>query len=96
MWYFWWKKWYWARFSLSTSVSPANSHSTDCPTLIIFTFHVIERLQKGVGLVIGFIEHLQIVTTRNYSAVTNSHIQQLTIARTESPQSAVSSPVVMW
>jgi hypothetical protein len=34
MWDFWWTKWHWGRFSPSTSVSPANSHSTDCPTLI--------------------------------------------------------------
>jgi hypothetical protein len=29
MWDFWWTKWHWGRFSLSTSVSPVNSHSTD-------------------------------------------------------------------
>jgi hypothetical protein len=31
----WWTKWHWGRFPPSTSVYPANSHSTDCSTLII-------------------------------------------------------------
>jgi hypothetical protein len=31
----WWTKCHWGRFSPSTSVSPANSHSTDYSTLII-------------------------------------------------------------
>jgi hypothetical protein len=48
----------------------------------------------GFGLVNGFIEHLQIVTTSNYNAVTNSHILQLNTARSTFSQSAVSSPVV--
>jgi hypothetical protein len=30
------QKWHWGRFSPSTSVSPANSHSTDCSTSIIY------------------------------------------------------------
>jgi hypothetical protein len=34
-------------------------------------------------LVIGFIGHLQIVITINYSAVANSHALQFTIARTK-------------
>jgi hypothetical protein len=46
--------------------------------------------------VTGFIEHLQIVTTSNYSALSNSHILQLTTARSKSSQSAVYSPVVAW
>jgi hypothetical protein len=46
------------------------------------------------GFVIGFIEHLQIVTTRNYSAIANSHTLQFPTARTKPSQSAVSSPVV--
>jgi hypothetical protein len=32
MWDLWWAKWHWGRFS---PVSPANSHSIDCFTLII-------------------------------------------------------------
>jgi hypothetical protein len=32
----WWIKWHWGRFFLSTSVSAANSHYTDCSTLIIY------------------------------------------------------------
>jgi hypothetical protein len=34
-WDLWWTKWHLGRFSPSTSVSPANSHSTDCSTFII-------------------------------------------------------------
>jgi hypothetical protein len=48
------------------------------------------------GLVIGFIEHLQIVTTSNDSAIANSHTLQFTTAHTKSSHSAVSSPVVAW
>jgi hypothetical protein len=49
----------------------------------------------GFGLVIGFIEHLQIVTasTCNYSAICNSHTLQFTAVHAKSSQSAVSSPV---
>jgi hypothetical protein len=37
-------------------------------------------LQTGFGLVIGFIEHLQIVITSNYSAIANSHTLQFITA----------------
>jgi hypothetical protein len=36
--------------------------------------HVYEWLERESGLVIVFIDHLQIVTTSNYKAVANSHI----------------------
>jgi hypothetical protein len=35
MWDLWWTKWHRGRFSPSTSVSTASSHSTDCFTVII-------------------------------------------------------------
>jgi hypothetical protein len=35
MWGLWWTKSHWGRFSPSTSVSPANHHSTDFPIIII-------------------------------------------------------------
>jgi hypothetical protein len=43
-------------------------------------------------MVIGFIEHLQIVTASNYSAIFHSHTPQFTIARIKTFLSAVSSP----
>jgi hypothetical protein len=33
MWYFWWTKWHWGRFSPSTAVSPASSLSSSRSTL---------------------------------------------------------------
>jgi hypothetical protein len=50
----------------------------------------------GLELVIGFIEHLWIVTTGNYSAMANLHTVQFTTARTKSSQFAVSSLIVAW
>jgi hypothetical protein len=50
-------------------------------------------LYTGFGLVIGFTELLQNVTTSNYSAIANSHTLHFTVADTNSSQSAVSSPV---
>jgi hypothetical protein len=49
------------------------------------------------GIWIGnwIIEHLQIVTTSNYSAIANSHTQKFTTARTKSSHS-MASPVVTW
>jgi hypothetical protein len=50
----------------------------------------------GFGLIIVFLEHLQIVTTSNCSTIANSHTPKFTTARTKSSESAVSSPVVTW
>jgi hypothetical protein len=36
MWDLWWTKWHWGRFSPSSLVSSANSHSTHCSTFIIY------------------------------------------------------------
>jgi hypothetical protein len=36
MWDLWFTKWHWVIFSPSTSVSPVNSHSTDCSTFIVY------------------------------------------------------------
>jgi hypothetical protein len=52
--------------------------------------------KREFELVIKFIEHLQILTTSNYSAIANSHTQQFITSRTKSSHSVVSSPVVAW
>jgi hypothetical protein len=48
------------------------------------------------GFVIGFIDHLQIVTTSNFNIIANSHMQQFTTSHAKSSQSALSSPVIVW
>jgi hypothetical protein len=50
----------------------------------------------GLGLVTGFVEHLEIVATSNYSAIANSHTMQFITVRIKPSQSAVTSPVVAW
>jgi hypothetical protein len=40
----------------------------------------------GFGLLIGFIEHLQIITMSNYGALANSRILQFSVACTKSSQ----------
>jgi hypothetical protein len=37
----WWTKWHWGSFSPSTSVSLANSYSTDCSTIITIIYHLV-------------------------------------------------------
>jgi hypothetical protein len=54
----------------------------------------MELLQTRFGLVIGYIEHLQIVTKGYYTAIANAHTLQFTTACTNIFQSAVCSPVV--
>jgi hypothetical protein len=48
-------------------------------------------LQTGVGSVIGFTDHLQIVTTSNYDAIANLYTLQITEAHATSSQSAFTS-----
>jgi hypothetical protein len=50
----------------------------------------------GVWIGIGFIELLQNVTIRNYSAIAKTRTLQCTTARTKSFQSAGSSSVIAW
>jgi hypothetical protein len=47
--------------------------------------------RTGLDLIISFTEHLQIVTTTNYTDIFNSHTLQFTTARTKFSHSAVSS-----
>jgi hypothetical protein len=49
--------------------------------------YMLEWLQRGFGLEIGFIDHLQIVTTRNYNAIANCHTLQITAAHVKPLQS---------
>jgi hypothetical protein len=49
----------------------------------------MSEYRLGFGLLIGFIEHLHIVTASNYSANANSHTLQFTTASMKSSQSAV-------
>jgi hypothetical protein len=42
-----WTKWHWGRFSPSTSVSPANSHSTNCSTIIfIYRLGLVQQAKQ--------------------------------------------------
>jgi hypothetical protein len=58
--------------------------------------HVTEWLQMGFGLVTGFTQYLQIISTSNYSVITNSHTLQFTTTCTNSSQSAAFSLVVWY
>jgi hypothetical protein len=50
----------------------------------------------GFWSVNKYTEHLQIVTTSNYSAFATSYTLQFTLARAKSSKSSVSLPVVAW
>jgi hypothetical protein len=52
----------------------------------------------GFGLVIGFNELLQDVTTHNYDSLIELHTQKITLttAHIKSSQFAMSSPVTAW
>jgi hypothetical protein len=55
----------------------------------MYNFHIFNALSRvritktGFGLVIGFIDYLQIVTTSNFSAIANSHTLQFTTRHTK-------------
>jgi hypothetical protein len=89
-------------YSLLESANERLFRTTDAYSIlewskVIYEYcYVILLTIEGFGLVTGFTEHLQIVTTSNYSAVANSHTLQFTTARTNSSQSAMFSPVAVW
>jgi hypothetical protein len=52
--------------------------------------------RQGFGFDIVFIDHLQVVTTNNYSATANLHNSQITTSPLRLFQLDVSSPAVPW
>jgi hypothetical protein len=64
-------------------------HHNLCTYFILSSVRV--WLYMGFGLVIGFIEHFQTVTTSNYSAIANSYALQFTTACAKSSQSVFTS-----
>jgi hypothetical protein len=94
---------YRSKSSGHTAISHCDHRSLDNPSdtrtsqSSYYTVMILESLLTGFGLVTGFTEHLQIVTTSNYSTIANSHTHlKFTTARTKSSQSAAPSPVVAW
>jgi hypothetical protein len=73
-----------------SSVYPAIFLRNIIPVVYIVT---ILECDYRRGMVIWFVEHVQSVTTSNYSAFANSRTLQFTTARNKSSQSALSSPV---
>jgi hypothetical protein len=51
--------------------------------------------RRGFGLVIGFIEHLQNVTTNNYDSLTELHAPKITVT-TAHIKSSHASLAVAW
>jgi hypothetical protein len=43
----WWTKWHWGKFSLSTLVSLANFHSTNCSTSLIILSSMLHGLDNN-------------------------------------------------
>jgi hypothetical protein len=56
------------------------------------------KVTTWLGLVIGFTELLQNVTTYNYDSLTELHAPRITVttAHIKSSHFAISSPVVAW
>jgi hypothetical protein len=59
---------------------------------------ILKWLYTGFGLIIGFLEHLQNVTTNKDYVITVLDIPQITVTTThiKSSQFSMSSPVVAW
>jgi hypothetical protein len=85
-----------AHYDTCASVLALTTLRSNLSMYVLFVFSHVWVTIDGVWMLIGFIDHLHIVTTSNYNAMTNSHTLQFTTARIKSFQSAVSSPVVAW
>jgi hypothetical protein len=75
-WDLWWTKWRWGRFSPSTSVSPANLHSTNCSTIILI-YHLGLYNRPEVAAVPGDVSPPPLTTdttTDLFSKRRNRHI----------------------
>jgi hypothetical protein len=59
------------------------------------SYYVIEGLQTGFGLVMGFILPLQNITTNNYDSLTELHTANITVTTTHTKFSQ-SSLAVAW
>jgi hypothetical protein len=59
MWDLWWTKWRWDRFSPSTSVSPANLHSTtNCSTVTtIYHVRLVQQPSSGRSITDSLLPH---------------------------------------
>jgi hypothetical protein len=53
---------------------------------------ILDDYTRDLDWEIGFIDHLQVVTTSNYNTIANFHTLQITTAHAKSFQSAVTIP----
>jgi hypothetical protein len=65
-WDLWWTKWRWGRFSLSTSVSPANLHSTNCFTVTLI-YHLGLYSRPEVAAVPGDVSPTPLNNNNNHT-----------------------------
>jgi hypothetical protein len=88
-------------FLLTTEIMKlylGSKSNTDYPKFQVYHiclyFHVFGN-RHGFGLIAGFIEHLQLVTTDTYDTITNLQAQQITTALTAKLPLALTSTMVL-
>jgi hypothetical protein len=64
------------------STFPVNYSSTTAPY-----FHTYDWLSTGFELDIGFIDHLQVVTTNNYNKIANLHTPNIAVTKADTKSS---------
>jgi hypothetical protein len=85
MWDLWWTNWRWGRFPPITSVSPTDSHSTDCFTLIIYHPGLVQKISYWIE---------SQPTSRNPAPISLSHHQW--IASYRLGNSSPDRPNLIW